>query len=143
MKDGTLNLDFSNDVVGPSTVTHAGEVVNERVKQWQLQSRGAAPVISYHDSYRYFVDRFGIKVVDFVEPKPGVEPSTRHLDRLVASLKQGAATSLWLEPYHDTQTARRVCERGGIPCLIMPDAGEGEGGEGYIALIDMLVKRSQ
>jgi len=33
MKDGTVNLDFSNDVVGPSTVTHAGEVVNERVKQ--------------------------------------------------------------------------------------------------------------
>jgi len=33
MKDGTLNLDFSNDVVGPSTVTHGGEVVNERVKQ--------------------------------------------------------------------------------------------------------------
>ncbi|HKJ03344.1 MAG TPA: hypothetical protein VJ997_12845, partial [Longimicrobiales bacterium] len=33
MKDGTLNLDFSNDVVGPSTVTHAGEVVNDRVKQ--------------------------------------------------------------------------------------------------------------
>jgi len=33
MKEGTLNLDFSNDVVGPSTVTHAGEVVNERVKQ--------------------------------------------------------------------------------------------------------------
>ena len=30
-KEGTLNLDFENDVVGPSTVTHAGEVVNERV----------------------------------------------------------------------------------------------------------------
>ncbi len=33
MKDGTVNLDFSNDVVGPSTVTHGGAVVNERVKQ--------------------------------------------------------------------------------------------------------------
>jgi len=33
MKEGTLNLDFENDVVGPSTVTHGGTVVNERVKQ--------------------------------------------------------------------------------------------------------------
>jgi NAD(P) transhydrogenase subunit alpha len=32
-KEGNVNLDFENDVVGPSTVTHAGEVVNERVKQ--------------------------------------------------------------------------------------------------------------
>ena len=32
-KEGNLNLDFENDVVGPSTVTHQGEVVNERVKE--------------------------------------------------------------------------------------------------------------
>ena len=32
-KEGSVNLDFANDVVGPSTVTHAGEIVNERVKQ--------------------------------------------------------------------------------------------------------------
>jgi len=32
-KEGALNLDFENDVVGPSTVTHQGDVVNERVKQ--------------------------------------------------------------------------------------------------------------
>jgi NAD(P) transhydrogenase subunit alpha len=32
-KEGTLKLDFANDVVGPATVTHGGEVVNDRVKQ--------------------------------------------------------------------------------------------------------------
>ncbi|MDT8376282.1 MAG: metal ABC transporter substrate-binding protein [Mariprofundaceae bacterium] len=116
-----------------------GDRIAQRMKQWQ--SRSVAAVVTYHDSYRYFVDRFGIRVIDFIEPKPGIEPSTAHLDRLVARLQQGEATSLWLEPYHDTQTARRVCERGGIPCLIMPDAVEGEGGEAYIALIDLLVKR--
>ena len=31
--DGALALDFENDVVGPSTVTHAGEVTNERIRQ--------------------------------------------------------------------------------------------------------------
>ncbi|MDA0328929.1 MAG: Re/Si-specific NAD(P)(+) transhydrogenase subunit alpha [Gemmatimonadetes bacterium] len=31
-KDGTVTLDFENDVVGPATVTHAGEVRNERVR---------------------------------------------------------------------------------------------------------------
>ena len=30
--DGQLQLDFENDVVGPSTVTHGGEVRNERVQ---------------------------------------------------------------------------------------------------------------
>ena len=31
--DGEMALDFENDVVGPATVTHAGEVRNERVRQ--------------------------------------------------------------------------------------------------------------
>jgi len=32
-EDGELALDFENDVVGPATVTHAGEIRNERVRQ--------------------------------------------------------------------------------------------------------------
>ena len=31
-EDGQLQLDFENDVVGPSTVTHGGEIQNERVR---------------------------------------------------------------------------------------------------------------
>lgn len=31
-EEGTLDLDFENDVVGPATVTHAGEIRNERVR---------------------------------------------------------------------------------------------------------------
>jgi len=31
IKDGKLNIDMSDDVVGPSCVTHAGQVVNSRV----------------------------------------------------------------------------------------------------------------
>jgi NAD(P) transhydrogenase subunit alpha len=37
--DGELELDFENDVIGPSTVTHGGEVRNERV-QSAMQSNG-------------------------------------------------------------------------------------------------------
>ena len=31
IKDGELNIDMNDDVVGPSCVTHAGEFVNQRV----------------------------------------------------------------------------------------------------------------
>jgi len=31
--EGALTLDFDNDVIGPATVTHGGEVRNERVRQ--------------------------------------------------------------------------------------------------------------
>ena len=31
-EEGAVELDFENDVIGPSTITHAGEVRNERVQ---------------------------------------------------------------------------------------------------------------
>ncbi|MDX1495443.1 MAG: hypothetical protein R3253_15350, partial [Longimicrobiales bacterium] len=31
-EEGGIELDFENDVVGPATVTHGGEIVNERVR---------------------------------------------------------------------------------------------------------------
>jgi NAD(P) transhydrogenase subunit alpha len=33
IKDGELNIDMNDDVVGPSCVTHAGQVVNSRVAE--------------------------------------------------------------------------------------------------------------
>lgn len=117
--------------------------LKKQTAAWKTELAGVAPVITYHDSYRYFAERFGIRVVDFVEPKPGVEPSTKHLDELVANLQQGLASSLWLEPYHDSSTAHRVCERGGIPCRIMPDAVEGEGSTAYMSLIRLLVEGAE
>ena len=31
-EEGKVELDFENDVIGPATVTHAGEIRNERVR---------------------------------------------------------------------------------------------------------------
>ena len=31
IKDGELNIDLNDDVVGPSCVTHQGQIVNQRV----------------------------------------------------------------------------------------------------------------
>lgn len=112
--------------------------VQAHMAVWQGALQGLSPLVSYHDSYLYLVRRFDLQVVDFVEPKPGIEPSTSHLDELVADLLQGKARSLWLESYHDGKVARRVCQLGNIPCRIMPDALDGEGFDAYLGLFDLL-----
>ena len=35
-------------------------------------------VITYHRSWPEFCERFGLEVVDYVEPKPGIPPTPRH-----------------------------------------------------------------
>lgn len=42
-EEGALELDFENDVIGPSTVTHGGEVRNERVRSLLGESTPPEP----------------------------------------------------------------------------------------------------
>ncbi len=112
--------------------------VQARMHVWQQHFAALGPIVSYHDSYLYLARRFSLQVVDFVEPKPGIEPSTTHLDALVGHLQQGDAVAVWLEPYHDGKTVRRVCALGHVPCLIRPDAIAGQGFDAYLALFDTL-----
>lgn len=115
----------------------AAEVVR-RQEEWSKSLHAYAPLVSYHDSYRYLAEKFDLPVVDFVEPKPGIEPSTAHLDNLVQQLQAGAASAVWLEPYHDGKTVRKLCELGHTPCRIMPDAVQGSGFAAYLQLFDLI-----
>jgi len=112
--------------------------VRARMNVWQGRFAGLGALVSYHDSYLYLAHRFALRIVDFVEPKPGIEPSTAHLDRLVQRLRQGEAVAVWLEPYHDGNLVRKVCRLAGVPCLERPDAIEGHGFDAYLALFDTL-----
>lgn len=81
-----------------------------------------SPLVSYHDSYLYLTQRFALQVIGFVEPKPGIEPSTSHLDALVDTIRLARAQGIWLEPYHDGAIARKLCEISHAPCRLMPSA---------------------
>jgi len=112
--------------------------VQSHMPGWQQSFQAMGPLVSYHDSYLYLIQRFALHEVDFVEPKPGIEPSTAHLDALTEKLQQGAAQSVWLEPYHDGKVAQKVCSLGHVPCRIMPDAVSGDGFAAYLHLFDLL-----
>lgn len=112
--------------------------VQTRMADWRQRFAALGPLVSYHDSYLYLARRFALRIIDFIEPKPGIEPSTAHLDALVKRLQRGEAVAVWLEPYHDGKTVRRVCELGQVPCLIRPDVIAGDGFNAYLGLFDVL-----
>jgi zinc/manganese transport system substrate-binding protein len=116
-----------------------GKRLQALVAEWQPRLAGISPVVSYHDSYRYFSERFAIPVLGFIEPKPGVEPSTRHLDELVRLIGTQKVSQIWVEPYHIGRIVKRVATLSGAVLVTMPDAVEGEGAEGYLSMIKLLL----
>jgi ABC-type Zn uptake system ZnuABC Zn-binding protein ZnuA len=66
-----------------------------------------------HDLWIYFTARFGIKVIEHLEPKPGIAPTTKHLGEVVEKMRAEKVKLILTTPYYDPSHARFVAEQTG------------------------------
>jgi zinc/manganese transport system substrate-binding protein len=117
--------------------------LDARMVEWQkkLAPFKGQQVVAYHNSWLYFGDRFGLKIDLFLEPKPGVPPTPRHLADVIVQMKQDKVHVILVDPYLDRRTAETVAAKTDatvVDVAQFPGGVEGTQG-GYIALIDYLV----
>ncbi len=98
-------------------------------------------VITYHNTYVYFMESMGIELAGFIEPRSGIEPSTRYMDRLLEIIKERDVQLIWVEPYNNRAIAKRLAGAAGIKMMVLPDSVKGYGTEGYVGMFDTMIER--
>lgn len=124
--------------------------LGEAERRWdeRMKPYRGRKVVTYHRSWPNFVKRFGLQVVDFVEPRPGIPPSPGHLVALMARMKRENIRVILVEPYFDLKTPQSVArETGGQVVVLMPSVGGNKDTGDYIKLfdydVDLVVKALQ
>jgi zinc/manganese transport system substrate-binding protein len=111
----------------------------EAEKRWDARVapyRGTR-VVTYHRSWSNFAERFGLQVVGFVEPKPGIPPSPAHTLALTQDMKAQAVPLIVVEPYFDLRTPNAIARATGARVLVLtPSVGGVKEAGSYIALFD-------
>lgn len=128
-RDGTL-IDFLR---GRS---YEGRPMLDRLGGWLgrgLAFRGRE-IVTYHKNWVYFTDLFGLAVLDYVEPKPGIPPSARHVKELVDQIAARRVGVLLAASYFDPSKPQQIAERTGARAVVLP-LGPGEG-TSYFELVD-------
>ncbi|MGE3174830.1 MAG: metal ABC transporter substrate-binding protein [Planctomycetota bacterium] len=116
----------------------------DRLGGWfalMLPLRGRS-VVADHDIWPYFTERFGLVMVGFFEPKPGVAPTTSHLQELVENMRRADARAILSAPYFAPQHARMVARATGAVIAEMAHQPGARGGDDvdYIDWIDQNVR---
>jgi zinc/manganese transport system substrate-binding protein len=94
-------------------------------------------VVTYHNSWPNFCERFGLSVVGYVEPRPGIPPSPSHTIDLIQEMKRLSVKILLVEPYFDLKTPQSVARETGAKVLVMsPSVGGLKEATDYIKLFD-------
>jgi ABC-type Zn uptake system ZnuABC Zn-binding protein ZnuA len=94
-------------------------------------------IVTYHRSWPNFMERFGLDVMGYVEPKPGIPPSPAHTIELIDEMKKQNAKLVVVEPYFDLKTPQAITNQiGGKVLVLAPSVGGTKEATDYIALFD-------
>lgn len=95
-------------------------------------------LVTYHRSWPNFMERFGLEVMGYVEPKPGIPPSPSHTLELIADMKGQGAKLIVVEPYFDLKTPQAIANQvpGAKVVVLAPSVGGEKQVTDYISLFD-------
>ncbi|MBI3694398.1 MAG: zinc ABC transporter substrate-binding protein [Acidobacteria bacterium] len=113
--------------------------LREAEKRWAAQMapyRGRR-IVTYHNSWPNFAKCFGLQVVGYVEPKPGIPPTPSHTLALIGFMKRENVRLILVEPYFDLRTPDSVARQtGGQVLVLMPSVGGVKEIKDYFGLFD-------
>ena len=112
-------------------------------KRWlaALAPYKGTKVVTYHRSFPNFAARFGLDIIGYVEPKPGIPPSPQHTLDLIAEMKRQNVKLILMEPYFDSKTPNAIARATSAEVIVMPPSVGGvKEVTDYIALFDYDVK---
>jgi len=95
--------------------------VDLKLKEWsaKMSVYKGAKIIAYHNEWVYFEQRFGLIIVDFMEPKPGIPPTPSQLVKIITEVKSNAIKVIISSPYFTTSSSDVVSQQTGAKTIIL------------------------
>ena len=111
----------------------------EAQKKWDatMAPYKGTKLVTYHRSWPNFMERFGLNVIGYVEPKPGIPPSPSHTLDLIGEMKTQDVKLIVVEPYFDLKTPQAIANQvGGKVLVLAPSVGGTKEASDYIQLFE-------
>jgi zinc/manganese transport system substrate-binding protein len=135
-------IDPKNAATYNGNLSRFNTKLDAKYAEWQkkLAPFRGARIVTYHKDFVYFADRFGLNIVDELEPKPGIAPSPAHLAQVIGKMKAGNAKVILVQPFQNRKTAETVARQTGATVLDTPEQpGAASNTNTYFDMMDNLV----
>ncbi len=116
--------------------------LDAKLAEWQKQLAPykGAKIVTYHRDFVYFAQRFGLEVLETLEPKPGIAPSPAHVAKVISRMQAEKARVIIVQPYQNRKTAETVARQTNAAVLDIPQQpGAIKNVSDYFQMLDYLV----
>lgn len=114
LENGSLFTFLQKDYKGSKLIDHLGGWLKKA-----LPFRGKK-IIAYHKNWGYFCKTFGLEIAGYIEPKPGIPPSAKHVQKVIKLIKDQHISLMLVASYFEKKTARMIESKTGIKALFIP-----------------------
>jgi zinc/manganese transport system substrate-binding protein len=118
---GLERVDPANKAFYEANLQSFNSRIDQKMKEWQAKMAAfrGAKIIAYHNEWVYFETRFGLQIVDFMEPKPGIPPSPSQIVKVIREIKDNKIKVIVSSPYFTTTSSTMVSQQTGAKGLTL------------------------
>lgn len=101
---------------------YKGQKLNDLLGGWLKKALPLRDlkVIAYHKNWNYFAEVFGMQILGYIEPKPGIPPSAKHVQELINLIKEQNINVMLIDTYFEKKTPQMIEEKTGIKAVYLP-----------------------
>jgi len=121
---------------------YQGKPLADRMGGWMKQAMAfrGKDMVCYHKEWAYFSNRYGVTCVEYIEAKPGIPPTPRHVQDVIGLMRDKKIPVLFASNYFDHNQVRDVATRTGATGVIVPENTHGAPGvETYFDLMNLWI----
>jgi len=116
--------------------------LDAKIAEWEKEAKPLKGVkfVSYHEHWPYFAERFGMDYFGTIELRPGIDPTARHIEELIAAMKAEHVPIVVREPQFPEKVPKRIAEQTGATMVTLPIMPGGVPHTGtYIEMMDYII----
>ena len=78
------------------------DTIKKKMKIWKksITNSGVKKIVTYHNSFEYFLNRFQLTLTGLIEEKPGIPPSSKHILKLIQQMKNSQTSCLLMSSFY-------------------------------------------
>lgn len=133
-------LDVANAGFYSANLAAFNKKLETRKKNWEGKLKGKR-FIAFHKYFEYLARDFGFAITGYIEPRPGIPPSTGHMASLIGSIGSGSLDGLLTTSFYGKKEMEFLSSRTGLKGIVAPhEVGCCKGADNWFTLMDRVVE---
>lgn len=111
-----VDISPENEALFTKNLQSFNDKIDQKMVEWKkkMAPYEGKDIVAYHNEWVYFEERFGLNIVAFLEPKPGIPPTPSQLVKVIKTVQSNNISVLINSPYFSSKSPEVVARNTGV-----------------------------